>query len=217
MRGPAVRSRERPRPGGCGGVRAGRFGVSRQRIIEGAESLLDTGQYSSLTVDALARSLRMSKSTLYKYFSSKEDVVVALVREICDQADLEIERTLQGGTCAEQLTDLADVIGRHGQRLPRAVLTEPERLPIACAQVLAQTRDNFAFAAHLLLERGVDSGEFAHSDPRVVAVAFVASADAVLADAVRRGVEDYGAVLDHLPALFLAAVAPGQAQADTSR
>ncbi len=177
--------------------------MSRERILEGAAAILDSGQYGDLTVDALARSLHMSKSTLYKYFTSKEDVVVALVNDACDTAEAEIERTLAGGTATEQLTELAHIVGRHGQNLPRAVLTEPERLPVACGQRLSQTRETFASAAMLLVQRGVENGEFSHQDPRVVAVAFVASAQAVLADAARLGVEPYGDKLHYLPGMFL--------------
>lgn len=180
--------------------------MSRERILEGAAEILDSGRYAALTVDALARSLHMSKSTLYKYFSSKEDVVVALVDEACDAAEVEVERTLAGGTATEQLTELADIIGRHGQRLPRAVLTEPERLPVPCGQRLAQTREAFASAAFLLVERGVEGREFSHPDPRLVAIAFVAAAQAVLADAARSGLGEYGAKLGHLPGLFLPAI-----------
>ncbi len=180
--------------------------MSRERILEGAAEILDSGQYSNLTVDALARSLHMSKSTLYKYFSSKEDVVIALVADACEAAEAEVERTLAGGTATEQLTELAHIIGRHGQELPRAVLTEPERLPVPSGQRLSQTREMFANAAFLLMERGTDRGEFSHPDPRFVAVAFVASAQAVLADAARLGLEEYGAKLELLPGLFLPAL-----------
>ncbi|MBX2803926.1 MAG: TetR/AcrR family transcriptional regulator [Myxococcales bacterium] len=183
--------------------------MSRERILEGASTILDSGQYTDLTVDALARSLHMSKSTLYKYFSSKEDVVVALVVDACDQADAEVERTLAGGTATEQLTELAHIIGRHGQNLPRAVLTQPERLPVACGQRLATTREMFANAAFLLVQRGSDRKEFTHPDPRVVAVAFVAAAQSVLADAARLGLEDYGGKLHYLPGLFLPSISAG--------
>ncbi len=180
--------------------------MSRERILEGAAEILDSGRYADLTVDALARSLHMSKSTLYKYFSSKEEVVVAMVDEACGAAEAEIERTLAGGTATEQLTELAHIVGRHGQRLPRAVLTQPERLPLPCGQRLAQTREAFANAAFLLVERGVERKEFEHPDPRLVAVAFVAAAQAVLADAARSGLQEYGAKLEYLPGLFLPSI-----------
>lgn len=174
--------------------------------MEGAGTILDSGKYGHLTVDALARSLHMSKSTLYKYFASKEDVVIALVDESCEEAERDVARALSEGTAADQLTQLAAIIGRHGQRLPRAVLVEPERLPPVCSERLAITRTHFADAAQQVLQQGVADDSFAHPEPQMVAVAFVAAALAVLADAARSDREDYGEPLDHLPQLFLPAL-----------
>lgn len=177
--------------------------MSRERILEGAVAILDSGRYADLTVDALARSLHMSKSTLYKYFTSKEDVIIALVKDACERADAEVERTLAGGTTTEQLTELASIMGRFGQRLPRAVSTEPDKLPYTCFQRLSQTRDNFFETARLLVDRGVSRSELRFPDARVAAVAFVSAALAVLEDGAKRGVKGYGEALEHIPRLFL--------------
>jgi AcrR family transcriptional regulator len=197
--------------------------MSRQRILEGAIAILDSGRCADLTVDALARSLHMSKSTLYKYFSSKEDVIVALVKDACDSAEAEVARALAHGPASRQLAELASAIGRHGQRLPRAVIIEagvvvpgaqfgeppfrpssaPGALPAACTVRMHQTRDVFANAASTVVDRGVDSGEFKCGEPRIAAIAFVASAEAVLVDGARRGIQPYGERVGTLPALFL--------------
>lgn len=180
--------------------------MSRERILEGAGAILDSGKYGKLTVDALARSLHMSKSTLYKYFASKEDVVVAIVDESCTAAESDVDRALAEGTAAEQLTELAAIVGRHGQRLPRAVLVEPERLPPVCAERLVVTRAYFADAARLVLEKGVKEGTFSHPEPGVVAVAFVAAAMAVLTQVAQSEKPDYSGSLGYLPNLFLPAL-----------
>ena len=177
--------------------------MSRERILEGAGAILDSGRYADLTVDALARSLHMSKSTLYKYFSSKEDVIIALVKDACDRADAEVERTLAGGTAGEQLAELARIVGRHGQRLPRAVSTEPEKLPFWCMSRIELMNETFANAAQMLVDRGISRGEFKFPDARVAAVAFVSGAQAVLTDGAKRGIKGYGDALEHIPALYL--------------
>ena len=180
--------------------------ISRERILEGAGSILDSGKVGHLTVDALARSLHMSKSTLYKYFASKEDVVVALVEESCAAAEVEVVNTLSQASASVQLAELAAIVGRHGQRLPRAVLVEPHRLPAICSERLAVTRAQFADAAQQIVQRGVNDGTFRHPSPHVVAVAYVAGALAVLADAARSEQPDYVTSLGHLPGLFLGAL-----------
>ncbi|MEM6926735.1 MAG: TetR/AcrR family transcriptional regulator [Myxococcota bacterium] len=182
--------------------------MSRERILEGAGTILDSGKYGHLTVDALARSLHMSKSTLYKYFASKEDVVVAIVEESCLAAEVEVDKALAKGSAADQLAELAAIIGRHGKRLPRAVLVEPERLPPICSERLAVTRTHFAEATHRVVRRGVDDGSFRHPSPEVVAGAFVAAALAVLVQAAQSEEPDYATSLGYLPGLFLPALVP---------
>ncbi|MEQ1508415.1 MAG: TetR/AcrR family transcriptional regulator [Myxococcota bacterium] len=177
--------------------------MSRERILAGAVGILDSGSCSDLTVDALARSLRMSKSTLYKYFPSKEDVVVALVGDACERAENEVGDALARNTATGRLTELAAVIGRHGQRLPRAVILDPDNLPPACANRMRATREAFGHAAMSILNQGVADAEFTWPEPEVAAVAFVASAEAVLVDGARRRVDGFGQKLHTLPGLFL--------------
>lgn len=184
-----------------------RHRVSRERILHGANTILDSGDYASLTVDALARSLHMSKSTLYKYFSSKEDVIVALVRSACDDAEKELDKAVRRGGAPDQLKEVAAVIGRHGQRLPRAVLVEIDKLPPSCADRIRRTRAAFAGAVQRLFERGVARKELRHPDPETAATAFSAACEAVLVDGASQGMPDYGSRVAQVPDLFLRGLA----------
>jgi AcrR family transcriptional regulator len=186
-----------------------RHRISRERILEGANDILDSGDYADLTVDALARSLRMSKSTLYKYFSSKEDVIVALVRDVCDEAERELDEILGRGAAPAQLTELAAIIGRHGQRLPRAALVDLHRVPRTCIDRIRQTRKAFVSAAVKVLERGVSRREFSHAEPALAATAFAAACEAVLVDGAKSGIPEYGARVALVPGLFLPALVRG--------
>src|SRR5690606_25382936 len=106
--------------------------MSRQRILDGAWNILDSGSASDLTVDAIARTLHMSKSTLYKYFPSKEDVVVGLVQKACDETDAEshaLGKRLDARDPGKSIGQVLELYSRHAERLPRAVLLETEKLP----------------------------------------------------------------------------------------
>lgn len=116
--------------------------MSRQRILDGAWNILDAGQASDLTVDAIARTLHMSKSTLYKYFPSKEDVVVSLVQQACDETDAEglsLAKKLEAGDPRKSVGQVLELYARHAERLPKAVLLESDKLPTACGERLEQT------------------------------------------------------------------------------
>lgn len=180
--------------------------VSKERILQGAEDILCSGNYADMTVDALARSLRMSKSTLYKYFPSKEDVVVALIREACERAERDLAQIVEQPSAGGQLTALAEVFERYGERMPRALLIESDKVPPASAARIRHTREAFAASAIFVVNGGLASGEFGAADAHTVAVAFVASAEAVLLDGARRGIQGYPARVRQLPDLFLPAL-----------
>ena len=84
----------------------------RQRILEGAAHILDAGLLDDFTVDSLARNLRMSKSTLYKYFDSKDQVVIALVEAACRDTMRSLESLDLAGkaTVIEALDSIVEVL-----------------------------------------------------------------------------------------------------------
>ncbi len=158
--------------------------MSRPLILEGAHAILDGGAYGDLTVDALARSLHMSKSTLYKYFPSKEDVVVALVERACVATDVAIAtEARRGGDVAAVLTRLVEVASAHAERLPRAVLLQRSRLPEACQDRLEGSRMALMEALRAALS---DAGGLEH--PALVASVVVAACDAAVEVAARNEV-----------------------------
>lgn len=55
-----------------------------RRILDTAMQLFNTRGYKSVTMDDLAKSLRMSKRTLYQYFNNKEEVAIAVVNELLE-------------------------------------------------------------------------------------------------------------------------------------
>lgn len=158
--------------------------MSRPLILEGAHAILDGGAYGDLTVDALARSLHMSKSTLYKYFPSKEDVVVALVERACAATDVAIATELRrGGDVAAVLSGLVAVAGAHAERLPRAVLLQRPRLPESCQDRLEGSR-----LALMDALRGALSEAGGVEHPALLASVVVAACDAAVEVAARNEV-----------------------------
>lgn len=171
--------------------------MSRQRILDGAWNILDTGSASDLTVDAIARTLHMSKSTLYKYIPSKEDVVVGLVQQACEQTDEEIRalaRRLDAHDPGKSVGQVLELYARHAERLPRAVLLESDKLPAACVDRLEATWKQL----HTVASEAVGRGE------ELAATALATSARAaVVAAAGGQIAYDRGRAARSLQPLFL--------------
>lgn len=66
----------------------------RERILEAAFGLFSTVGYSAVTMDQLAARLGMSKATLYKYFPSKSDLILACVDWFTHKIEAEIREQL---------------------------------------------------------------------------------------------------------------------------
>ena len=181
--------------------------MSRDRILDAAAQLLDSGVYSGLTVDALARSMHMSRSTLYKYFESKKDVVVELIDKACAATEQELEAAwgdIEASDSSDALEAVLGIYANHGGRLPRAVILEPERVPAKSRKRMAATRAVIAEACTTVVRRGATDGSFKFAQPELLATAVVASAEAAIAaGAGGTLVEDRAASVRALYPLFL--------------
>lgn len=65
---------------------------ARQRIIEGARQHFFAHGFRGVTMDDLAQELAMSKKTLYAHFSSKLELVEAVMRDKLKRAMADLER-----------------------------------------------------------------------------------------------------------------------------
>jgi len=86
----------------------------RDRVLKAARVYFFSHGFRSVTMDDLARELGMSKKTLYKVFSSKTEIVEAILKAKFDGLDAE----LQAATCdiqdfARSLHDLLELTRRH--------------------------------------------------------------------------------------------------------
>lgn len=164
---------------------ADRRRMNRSRILESAAEILEGGVYGDLTVDALARSLRMSKSTLYKYFTSKDDVVVSVVASVCEAADEALSKVdRKGGEVGAVLDRILSAFAYHASSTPRAVILQQARLPAASQDRISLTRAAFGRAFEEVLTahaKALTPGV----DPILAAIALVASAEAAMRAAAR--------------------------------
>ncbi len=124
-----------------------RRAVSRTRILAGAHEILDNGVYGDLTVDALARSLSMSKSTLYKYFRGKDELVCAIVSAVCDAAESDLKQVAANERDpAKAIARICAILARHADDMPRAALLQIDRLPSLCRDQIEGTRGKIRVA-----------------------------------------------------------------------
>jgi len=179
----------------------------RQRILEGATRILDGGALADFTVDSLARNLHMSKSTLYKYFESKDHVVVMLV-EAASRDTLAMLAGLDpaaGATASAALELLISVLADHVDRVPAAIVlaSGTADLPPDAAHQVDRVRLAVREHLHAILMRGKRTGEFTVLDPELAASAYqVALEEGVMGAARGVGKLGRGAALRAIHDMF---------------
>lgn len=168
---------------------ASRRRISRDEILEGASEILNSGVFGDLTVDSLARGLHMSKSTLYKHFASKEDLIVALVDGLCRQCEMDLEDPSLVGDPVAALQRLAEIYGDHASRLPRAVILQRSRLPSPSQDRVELTAATIGRACRAIVGRGVEAGIYSPERAGLASTSFLASCRAAMEAAARGDVE----------------------------
>jgi AcrR family transcriptional regulator len=79
----------------------------RSRAVAAAREIAAEGGYDALTMHEVARRSGVSRATLYRYFTSKDQLLVEVSLQFNDElrADLE-QHPPQGGSVAERLTEV---------------------------------------------------------------------------------------------------------------
>lgn len=161
---------------------------NQRRILHGATYLLESGSWDGFTVDSLARYLKMSKSTLYRYFVSKERVVDTLVGELCGALDADLQRIAQDASSSADVEfgRFIEVYATFADDVPRTVVLERTELPVSTQARLVVTRIHIDSACARILRLGRAQGQLLLDDPTITATGFVAALEAVLQFTARR-------------------------------
>ena len=106
--------------------------ATRQRLLAAARELIEDGGYASASVAAIAERAGVASGTLYRHFTSKEDLFVDVFRSVCsheERAMVAAAESLPAGAAAvERLEAVLTTFARRAlqnRRLAWALLAEP--------------------------------------------------------------------------------------------
>ncbi len=151
---------------------------TRRRLLHAAQELIEEGGYGAASVAAIAERAGVAAGTLYRHFSSKEELFVELFREVCDREmqamrDAAAQRGA-GAPSAEQLETVLALFAERALRRPRlawALIAEPVD-PRVDAERLAY-RERYAALIADTLRRGIAAGELPAQNAELTAAALV--------------------------------------------
>ena len=151
---------------------------TRERLLRAARAVIEEGGYSAATVAAIADRAGVASGTLYRHFSSKEELFVELFRAVCDrevQAMREAAEAMPGGsTHVDRLETVLATFAARALRRPRlawALIAEPVD-PLVDAERLAYRARYSALTADAL-RAGIEAGELPSQNVELTAAALV--------------------------------------------
>lgn len=155
-------------------VVAGAVGT-RERLLAAARELIEEGGYASASVAAIAERAGVASGTLYRHFTSKEELFVEVFRSVCageERAVLAAAR--REGSAVARLEAVVATFAQRALQNPRlawALLAEPVD-PLVDAERLAY-RERYAEVLGSGLAAAITAGEIPDQDVTFTAAALV--------------------------------------------
>ncbi|MDI4234117.1 TetR/AcrR family transcriptional regulator [Bradyrhizobium sp. Arg237L] len=150
----------------------------REELLTKAADVFERKGYAQTTIQDVAQALELSRSALYHYFKSKDEILEALVLEHTAHAAEQMERRLakRDGSPSDQLRELLSnsINGRMtgGARL-RVLDQLAAEMPSDIKQKFDQGRRRVLDLYTRLIQKGIDAGELRPVDARTAALAIL--------------------------------------------
>ena len=151
---------------------------TRERLLRAARELIEEGGYGPASVVAIAERAGVAAGTLYRHFSSKEELFVEVFRSVCDREVTAMlaaaEAMPDGASHVDRLVTVLSTFARRALRRPRlawALIAEPVD-PLVDAERLAY-RARYSELTAQVLRAGIAAGELPEQNVELTAAALV--------------------------------------------
>lgn len=153
-----------------------RLADNRERIVKAARQLLTEGGLAAAQITAVARVAGVATGTVYRYFPSKSDLLVEVIRRVGDR-ELEVMSAIAegDGSAAERLAGTVRTFAKRavqGRRLAWSLIAEPADHPAVDAERLA-LREVYCDLIAGIVRDGIAAREFRDQNPRIAAACVV--------------------------------------------
>ncbi|WP_258099743.1 TetR/AcrR family transcriptional regulator [Marinoscillum pacificum] len=145
----------------------------REKIIEGAQALFIQYGIRSVSMDDVARTLSMSKKTLYQHFSNKNELVTDAVEnymkgEMAEFADIHDHAS----NAIEELYNLSKCMREHVFKINPSMLYDLQKYHADAWEIFNRFKNRFLRGQIVdNINKGIEEGNYRPDiDPRVIAV-----------------------------------------------
>jgi TetR/AcrR family transcriptional regulator, fatty acid metabolism regulator protein len=157
---------------------------TRRALLDAAARAFAERGYHETPIDSVSEMAGVAKGTIYNYFSSKQELLHALVREACELAGQAAGATPSTASTQARLEAFVDAnLTWARQRPALAVLFARELLAgdADTTAVIRRAAEPCVEKLAAILEEGIDRGEIdPHPQPEALALTFIALANMLL-------------------------------------
>lgn len=178
-----------------------------QNILEAAQNLFISKNYNDVTMSEIADAAQVTKGALYHHFSGKQELYLKMMHNYLENQKKTMGSAVaSNGTCRMRLRQLT----LSFLELPpeKSELMKLVRRDINIFKNPARTQLIRAYQSALpeqvesILRDGMQSGELAKSDSRLLSWEFVALVEVVLSRYAEKVMGDSNAIADYVVNLF---------------
>ncbi|ABS62274.1 transcriptional regulator, TetR family [Parvibaculum lavamentivorans DS-1] len=150
---------------------AARLADTRRSILDAARMLVADGGFAAVQMTEIAKRAGVATGTLYRYFSSKEELCRQVFREVSAR-EMDMLATIASGNepARERLAEVLRTFASRavrGRRLAYVLLAEPVDVNLAEERAFFRRTHAEIFAG--ILEDGIETGEFPKTNARIAA------------------------------------------------
>ena len=158
----------------------------KSQIINAAEDVFTKKGFDDARMDDIAEETGLSKGTLYNYFKSKDDLIIAILDRIFQREFRVFESLdLANMSATDAIWSFAETTSKDVKMMMRLLPITYEFMGLAFRNKLVQKAFKTYFNRFMdilvpIIQHGIDSGEFRQADAKEVALAMGAIMEGTL-------------------------------------
>jgi TetR/AcrR family transcriptional regulator, cholesterol catabolism regulator len=147
----------------------------RDQVVAAAAELFDSAGYARVTMGDIAQNVGIAKPTLYHYFDSKDDILLAIHEEFIDLLISRHDERRLSDLAPEELLlkamgDILELMETHRGHV-RVFFEHHRELPAEARAAIRRKRDLYEADVQALFEEAAEAGSFVPQDSRLPALA----------------------------------------------
>jgi len=158
----------------------------KAQILNAAESVFTKKGFDEARMDDIAEKTGLSKGTLYLYFKSKDDLIIAILDRVFQREFRQLENLKEGETSSsDAIWKLTDLVTKDIIDILRLIPILYGFLALAfrnkyVQRALKEYENRYLNILIPIIQQGIDSGEFRQVDASEVAIAAFAIIEGTL-------------------------------------